>query len=55
MPKKPIYGECAKMFSYRLYSWEKGPVKEFIKKLRIEKRKEYDRNRLQARSNKKSL
>lgn len=40
MPKKPIFGEHAKMFSCRLYSWEKEQVKEFIKKLREKKKKQ---------------
>ena len=38
MPKKPIFGECAKMFSCRLYSWEKELVKAYIKKIREKKK-----------------
>ena len=45
MPKKPIFGENAKMYSCRLYSWEKELVREFIKKLRDKKRKEMMRKR----------
>ena len=40
MSRKPIFGEKAKMFSCRLYSWEKLPVKKFIKQLRKEKYEE---------------
>lgn len=28
------YGEKAQQVSFRLYSWEKEPVREYIKKLR---------------------
>ena len=45
MPKKPIFGEHAMPYSCRLYSWEKEPVKEFIKKLRDKKRKELKRSK----------
>lgn len=45
MPKKPIFGECAAIVSLRLYSWEKKPVKEFIKELRLKKRKELKRGK----------
>ena len=40
MPKKPIFGELAKLVSLRLYSWEKEPVKEFIKKMRDKRKKQ---------------
>lgn len=43
MPKKPVFGECAKMFSYRLYSWEKEKVVDYIKKLREQKKKNLKR------------
>lgn len=40
MPRKSIYGENAKLWTCRLYSWEKQLVKDFIKKLREKKRKQ---------------
>lgn len=40
MPRKAIFGEIAKLVSIRLYSWEKKPVKEYLKALRIEKKRE---------------
>lgn len=36
--KKAIFGEIAQTKAFRLYSWEIEPVKEFIKKMREEKR-----------------
>lgn len=45
MPKKPIFGELAKLVSLRLYSWEKEPVKEYIKKMRDKKKKELQRRK----------
>lgn len=38
--KKAIFGEIAQTKAFRLYSWEIEPVKEFIKKMREEKRKQ---------------
>lgn len=40
MGRKPIFNECAKLVTIRLYSWEKQLVKDFIKKLREKKRKQ---------------
>lgn len=40
MPKVSIYGENARLCSFRLYSWEKELVREFIKKIRVKKLKE---------------
>ena len=49
MPKKPIFGEVAKMCSFRLYSWEKELVKLYIRKLRDKKRKELKKGRLRCK------
>lgn len=40
MSKNLIFGEKAKNVTIKLYSWEKIPVKNYIKLLRVEKRKE---------------
>ena len=45
MPKVSIFGENAKLISFRLYSWEKELVREFLKKIRDKKRKEIMRKR----------
>lgn len=37
--KRAIFGEVAKKYSIRLYSWEREPVKELLKKLREERKK----------------
>ena len=37
--KKAIFGEIAKPATFRLYSWEIKPVKELLKKLREERKK----------------
>jgi len=45
MPKVSIFGENARLCSFRLYSWEKELVREFIKKIRVKKLKEIMRKR----------
>ena len=45
MPRVSIFGENAKLISFRLYSWEKELVREFLKKLRDKKRKEIMRKK----------
>ena len=40
MPRKAIFGEVAKLVTMRMYSWEKKPVKEYLKMLRREKKRE---------------
>lgn len=40
MPRKAIFGEIAKLVTMRMYSWEKKPVKEYLRALRTEKKKE---------------
>lgn len=49
MPKKPIFGECAKLISFRLYSWEKEPVKIFIQKLRDKKKRQLKKGKLKCK------
>ena len=44
MSKNLVFGEPAKLVTIRMYSWEKPLVKEFIKNLRIKKRKEIEKN-----------
>lgn len=36
--RKAMYGEVAQVVSFRLYSWEKEKVIEFIKKLHNERK-----------------
>lgn len=43
MSKNLVFGEKAKMCSIRLYSWEKTLVRNFIKKLREQKKQELER------------
>lgn len=40
MPRRAIFGETAKIVTIRMYSWEKKPVKEYLKALRAEKKRE---------------
>lgn len=40
MSKNLVFGEAAKLVTIRLYSWEKAPVKAYIKELRAQKRRE---------------
>ena len=42
MSKNLIFGEKAKLISFRLYSWEKALVRDFIKKIREQKKKEIE-------------
>lgn len=43
MAKKLIFGEHAKLTTFRLYSWEKALVRAYIKLIRKEKREEIER------------
>lgn len=45
MPKQSIFGENAKLWTCRLYSWEKELVREYIKKIRVKKLKEIMRKK----------
>lgn len=45
MGRKPIFGEVATSTNFRLYSWEKQLVRDFIKKLREKLRKQLERKR----------
>lgn len=42
MPKKSVFGENAKLTTFRLYSWERKLVREFIKNERQKKLKELE-------------
>ena len=48
MSKNLIFGEKAKLISFRLYSWEKALVKAYIKVLREKKKKEIEENELRT-------
>lgn len=42
MPRKSIFGENAQITTMRLYSWEKELVREFLKKIRQERKKKME-------------
>ena len=49
MGRKPLFGECAKAVTLRLYSWEKQLVKEFIKKIREKRRNKLIKERMKCK------
>ena len=49
MSKNLVFGEKAKLVTMRLYSWEKALVKAYIKVLRLNKRKEIEKEKKNVR------
>lgn len=45
MSKNLVFGEKAKLVSFRLYSWEKALVRAFIKTIRAKKRKQIEKEK----------
>ena len=43
MSKNLVFGEKAKITTFRLYSWERPLIKAYIKIIRANKRKELER------------